>query len=53
LLDALNHASLLEAFEAFSYSRRREWANSVAEAKRPETRARRIQKVIDSVKALS
>ncbi len=53
LLDALNRARVLEAFEASSYSQRREWANSVVEAKRAETRARRIQNVIDSVKALS
>lgn len=52
LLDALTHASLLAAFEASSYSRRREWANSVAEAKRPATRARRIQNIIDAVKAV-
>lgn len=36
-----------EAFEALSYSHRREHALHVAEAKKPETRERRARKTVD------
>jgi len=37
------------AFERQSFTRRREQAESVAGAKRPETRARRLAKVLDEL----
>ena len=37
------------AFDALSLSRRKELARSVAEAKRPETRERRIAAVLDAL----
>lgn len=39
------------AFDALSYSRRKELARGVAEAKRPETRERRIAAAVDSLRA--
>lgn len=38
-----------EAFDALSYSHRLEYANHVAEAKRPETRAHRAQRTIEQL----
>lgn len=35
-----------EAYAALSYTRRKEHARAVAEAKRPETRARRVEKIL-------
>lgn len=40
---------LRSAFDALAYTHRREHARAVAEAKRPETRARRIAAVVESV----
>jgi hypothetical protein len=34
------------AFDAMSYTHRREWVEAVADAKRPETRARRIDQAV-------
>jgi bacteriocin resistance YdeI/OmpD-like protein/uncharacterized protein DUF1905 len=44
------HASARQRFEALSYSHQREHATWVAEAKKPETRERRIARVIDMLK---
>jgi hypothetical protein len=41
-----------ERFEALSFSRRRDLASPIAEAKRPETRARRLQDALDRLRAL-
>ena len=41
------------AFDALSYSRRKELARGVAEAKRPETRERRIASALDELGARS
>jgi hypothetical protein len=41
------------AFDAASYTRRKEWAQSVAEAKKPATRNRRITKVLEELRARS
>jgi uncharacterized protein YdeI (YjbR/CyaY-like superfamily) len=38
-----------EAFDALSYSHRREHARYVAEAKQPETRERRSRKTVESL----
>ena len=49
LAAALETAGLRSTFEEWSYSHRREWARSVAEAKRDETKEKRIQAVIAAV----
>ena len=49
LAEALTAAGLTEAFAGWSYSRRKEAARSVAEAKAAETKARRVAKVIDQL----
>jgi uncharacterized protein YdeI (YjbR/CyaY-like superfamily) len=47
LLDALDRAEgARSAFDALSYTRRKEYARSVESAKAPETRARRIAKAV-------
>jgi len=38
------------AFDALAYSQRKEHARSVADAKRPETRARRIAAIVDTIR---
>jgi hypothetical protein len=42
---------LREAFDAMSYTHRREWVEAVEEAKRPDTRARRIAQAVAAVRA--
>jgi uncharacterized protein YdeI (YjbR/CyaY-like superfamily) len=49
LHDALVSAGLREAFEALSYSKRREFARQIDDAKTDATRARRIDKVTEAV----
>jgi hypothetical protein len=44
--------SLRPAFDAMAYTHRREWVEWVAAAKKPETRERRIAKVVDHVRGL-
>src|SRR5512135_2040399 len=44
------HPSAKKAFEKLSYTHRKEHARSVAEAKAPETRERRIAKVLEALK---
>jgi hypothetical protein len=44
--------ALREGFEALSFSRRRDLASPIAEAKRPETRARRLQNALDRLRTL-
>jgi hypothetical protein len=46
LAAALKHAGVRAAFDALSFSTRRELVNGVVEAKRPETRTRRIEKAV-------
>lgn len=43
---ALTAAGLRDVFEALTYSRRREFARQVAEAKAAETKAKRVEKVL-------
>jgi len=45
---ALNAAKLTKKFAALSYSRRKEFARQVAEAKSEETKQRRINKVVEA-----
>ena len=51
LRKALDQAGVAEAFAKAAPSRRKEWIRSVEEAKAAETRARRVQKVVDELKA--
>ncbi len=51
LARALMSAKLRPAFEALSFTRRREHVESVTGAKRPETRVARIAKVVASLRA--
>ena len=39
------------AFDAASFTHRREWVESVEEAKRPETRERRVRGVVEQALA--
>jgi bifunctional DNA-binding transcriptional regulator/antitoxin component of YhaV-PrlF toxin-antitoxin module len=48
---ALFAADLREKFESLNYSRRREFARQVAEAKADDTRQRRIDKVVSALLA--
>ena len=50
LVEALESSGLSEAFEGLSYSKRKEFARQVAEAKAADTRLRRIEKVLASLK---
>ncbi|GAA5146732.1 hypothetical protein GCM10025768_05730 [Microbacterium pseudoresistens] len=49
LATALDESGLREGFDALAYSRRKEMARTVADAKQEATRARRIAKVIDEL----
>lgn len=49
LAAALAEAGVREAFDKLSYSRRKEHARSVTDAKQPATRARRIASVLASL----
>jgi hypothetical protein len=49
LAKALKDNGLTEAFGKFSYTHQKEYVNSVNEAKKEETRVRRIEKVIEMV----
>ena len=51
LARALTTTKLRAAFDGFSFSHRREFVESVTSAKRPETRAARIQKIVIQVRA--
>lgn len=51
LAAALQTADLRAAFDALSYTRRKEAARGVAEAKRTETRERRIAAVVDALRS--
>lgn len=46
---ALTQAGLLETFSGLAYSKRKEFARQVAEAKTDATRERRIEKVLDAL----
>lgn len=51
LAEALGSAGRREAFDGLSYSVRKEHARSVVDAKTPETRARRVAKVLERLPA--
>lgn len=50
LAEALAGAGVRAAFDALSYTRRKELARGVADAKRPETRAKRVAAAVDAVR---
>ena len=50
LEEALGAAGLREVFEALTYSKRREFARQVAEAKAAETKLNRVAKVIETLR---
>ncbi|QMW23225.1 YdeI/OmpD-associated family protein [Sandaracinobacteroides saxicola] len=47
---ALRSAGLEASFESAAPSRRKEWLRQIEEAKTPETRARRIAKIVDALR---
>jgi hypothetical protein len=49
LAAALERAKLREAFDRLAFSHRKEHVRAIEEAKKPETRARRIEKAIDMI----
>jgi hydrogenase maturation factor HypF (carbamoyltransferase family) len=51
LAKALASAKLRPAFEALSFTRRKEHVGSVTDAKRPETRVARIERVVKSLRS--
>jgi Bacteriocin-protection, YdeI or OmpD-Associated/Domain of unknown function (DUF1905) len=50
LANAMDHTTR-SAFDALAYSHQKEWVCWVLEAKRPETRATRIAKTVESLRA--
>lgn len=50
LAEALQKADLGTAWEKMSYTHKKEHVNAIAEAKRPETRVRRIAKAIEMIR---
>jgi uncharacterized protein YdeI (YjbR/CyaY-like superfamily) len=50
LARALDATTVRPAFEALSYSHRKEIVDAIAAAKRPETRSRRIAKAVAEVR---
>ena len=53
LAGALKKANLQEAFSKLSYTHQKEHVNAINEAKREETRVRRIEKAIEQIAALN
>jgi len=46
---ALAKAKLTKAFDALSYTHQKEWVRAIDEAKKPETRAKRIAAMLDKL----
>ena len=51
--EALRAAAVLEAFDKLAFSHQREYTQSIEEAKRPETRASRIEKMVAALQGKS
>jgi Bacteriocin-protection, YdeI or OmpD-Associated/Domain of unknown function (DUF1905) len=51
LATALQEEGLREAFDKLAYSHRREHVNAINDAKKPETRQRRIDKALEMLRA--
>jgi len=50
LTNELERAGVLRTFEAMSFSHRKEWVAALADAKRPETRAKRIDDCVTAMR---
>jgi uncharacterized protein YdeI (YjbR/CyaY-like superfamily) len=48
---ALDGAGMRAAFDAMAFSHRKEWVRAVQDAKRPETRTKRIAGCVDAMRA--
>lgn len=51
LQKVLEKHKLQQAFDKFSYTHKKEWVKSVTDAKRPETREKRLNALIEALKA--
>jgi Bacteriocin-protection, YdeI or OmpD-Associated/Domain of unknown function (DUF1905) len=51
LAKALKTASLWERWQELSYTHQREHAEAIADAKKPETRVRRIERAVEMIRA--
>jgi hypothetical protein len=51
LATALQSAKLRETFDAMAFTHRKEWVRAVQDAKRPETRAKRIADCVGAMRA--
>ena len=51
LMAALKKAGLIESFDALSFTHRKEWVNALLDAKRPETRAKRVANCVEAVRS--
>jgi hypothetical protein len=51
LADALKKANLQDVFSKMSYTHQKEYVNAINEAKREETRIRRIEKTVEEIAA--
>ena len=47
--EAFTHAGVIDSYRAMSYSHQKEYASWIDDAKKPDTRARRIGKSIDMI----
>jgi bifunctional DNA-binding transcriptional regulator/antitoxin component of YhaV-PrlF toxin-antitoxin module len=50
LASALEQAGVRATFDAMSFTHRKEWVRSVEEAKKPETRARRVAGAVEAMR---
>jgi hypothetical protein len=51
LAKALKAAGVRKQFDALAYTYRKEHVRSITEAKKPETRAKRVERAVDSLRA--
>ena len=51
LATALKAAGVRKAFDALSYTQRKEHVRSIEEAKKPETRAKRVERAVGALRA--
>ena len=49
LLERLKQSGLTQIFHDLTYSKRKEFARQIAEAKSPETKSRRLEKILQSL----
>lgn len=51
LTAALKKAGMLAAFDSLSFTHRKEWVKALQDAKRPETRAKRVADCVEAVRS--